>query len=314
MGSVRKRSRSFVVITMSIIMGGCASTPTDRHTDVYDMLYQGESTVAYGTAFPVASPDEGYRNGDRAARAGDFDRALYEYIRGLQLEEKAAAEPLYKIGSIHHRQGNHELAELAYRMAIDAEPGHGAAGTGLGLVQLETRRYQEAEQQLWEVAVNGHGSWRTLNALGILADLEKDFRRAGQYYQRALEHAPGNVVVLNNLGYSRYLAADWKGARSALRKAVRSDHRYELAWRNLGLVHAREGHYEDALEALRRSGSEAEAYNDVGYIAMMDGRFSEAINFFQEAIRLAPTYYVAANENATEARRKSIRASERTLE
>jgi tetratricopeptide (TPR) repeat protein len=79
-------------------------------------------------------------------------------------------------------------------------------------------------------------------------------------------------------------------------------------------VYAREGNYEDALEALRRSGNEAEAYNDVGYIAMMDGRYGEAITFFQEAIRLAPTYYAAANENAGEARRKSLKAKARGLD
>lgn len=310
----RQESALLAAMMMGVVLAGCASNPGEGDSDAYSMLYEGESTAAYGTAFPVDNPAEAYQNGDRAARSGDFDRALYEYIRGLQLEEEPVADPLSKVGSIHHRMGNHELAELAYRMALDVEPDHGTAGTGLGLVQLEARRYGQAEKQLRAVADNGHGSWRTHNALGILADLEEDFSAAANHYHRALERAPGNPVVLNNLGYSRYLAADWGAARDALRKALRSDHDYDLAWRNLGLVYARESNYEDALEALRRSGGEAEAYNDVGYIAMLDGRYSQAVRFFQEAIRLAPSYYVTANENAEEARRQSLKAETRKLD
>lgn len=301
------RRTAFLTMALSIVLAGCATSPRDQEADVYGLLYDGESTAAYATAFPVSTPAEAYRNAERAAQEGDLDRALYEYIRGLELEEEPVADPLYRVGAIHHRQGNEELAEMAYRMALDADHAHGAAGTGLGLLQLERRRHREAEAQLYAVADNGNGSWRTYNALGILADLQEDFDTAARHYNRALEWGSRNPVVLNNLGYSRYLAADWEGARSALQQAVRNAPDYDLAWRNIGLVHAREGNYEDAIEAVRRSGSEAEAYNDIGYVAMMEGRYSEAMTFFREAMRLSPTFYTTASENAEEAERRHLR-------
>jgi Flp pilus assembly protein TadD len=296
-------------LALSAILAGCASIPRNESPDVYGMLYDGESTAAYATAFPVGSPAEAYGNGDMAARAGDFDRALFEYIRGLRLESEPVAEPLYRIGAIHHQRENHRLAELAYRWALEVDPDHGPGATALGIMQLEKRQYAEAATQLESVTRSGNANWRTHNALGILSDLHGDFEEAARHFSDALNASPGNPVILNNLGYSRYLAGDLEGARDALRQALRANPRYELAWRNLGLVHAREGNYDAALDALARSGTEAEAYNDIGYVSMVGGRYSEATFFFQEAMRLSPAFYATASENARHLERRIRRSA-----
>jgi tetratricopeptide (TPR) repeat protein len=302
---IQTRRKLFLALVFSVSLAtGCATTPRQQDPDLFGMLYDGESTAAYATAFPVGSPEEAYANAELAARGGDLDRALYEYIRGLRLEDEPAAEPLYRIGAIHHQRENHRLAEMAYRWALEADPDHGAAGTGLGLLQLARRQYDEAEAQLLSVSDQGNSTWHTHNALGILSDLHGHFDEAAGHYRRALDSSPENYVVLNNLGYSRYLAGDWGGARDALHGALRSNPNYPMAWRNLGLLHAREGNYDAALDALGRIGSEAEAYNDIGYVAMLEGRYTEAAFFFEEALRLSPTFYVTASENARHLERR----------
>lgn len=282
---------------LGLFMTGCASTPQGGD-QAYSALYDGGSTTAYGTAFPVATPGEAYRNGDAAAAAGDLDRALFEYIRGLKLDDRPRPDALFRIGAIHHDRGNYRLADLAYRWALRVDPKHVAAGTRLGEVLLHRRQYAQAEEQLRPILASGKAPWRTYNAMGILADLEGDYPQAQQYYQQALAKNPGSPLVLNNLGYSRYLNGDLAGARQALREALSSNPNYELAWRNLGLVHARQGDYEYAVEAVGRDGERAEAYNDVGYIAMLDGRYDEALSFFEQAMHLSPSYYATASENA----------------
>ncbi|MDC0663759.1 tetratricopeptide repeat protein [Marinobacter sp. SS21] len=286
------------------MLAGCASTPSTGGGDEYGVFYEGESEATYSTAFPVSSPEEAYRNGDSAAQTGDYDRALYEYIRGLRLEEAPPTEVLYKIGSIHHARENYRLASLAYRWALEIEPNHAAAGTGLGVLYLEARQYEAAKAQL-EPVVNATEAapWRAYNALGILADMDGDPVSAEQYYQQALTANPRSPQILNNLGYSRYLVGDWVGARNALQQALNADAGYELAWRNLGLVHAREKNYRSALEALGRTGEESEAYNDVGYVSMMSGDYAQALAFFNKAMHLSPAYYVTASENARNAER-----------
>lgn len=292
------------ILLASSLLAGCASTPSTGGGDEFGVFYEGESEATYATAFPVKSPEEAYRNGDSAAQTGDYDRALYEYIRGLRLEEEPPTEVLYKIGRIHHGRDNARLASLAYRWVLEIEPTHAAAGTDLGILYLEARQYEAAKTQLLPVVeATDSAPWRAYNALGILADMDGDPVMAEQLYQQALAANPGSPRVLNNLGYSRYLVGDWVGARKALELALTTDPSYELAWRNLGLVQAREKNYTAALEALGRTGEESEAYNDVGFVSMMAGDYSQALAFFNQAMRLSPAYYVTASENARNAER-----------
>lgn len=290
---------SAVCLLLAMTLGGCASNAQRQSgADPYASLADGRSSVEYSTAFPVASSEEAYRNGAAALSANDPDRALFEYLRGLRMEENPKAEPLYRVGIIHHGRGNHDLAEKAYRWALELDDDHRGARTALGIVRLEQRDYDAAEQLLQPLVSRADAPWQAHNALGVIADMRGEYDLAQSHYEKALETRPGTPLVLNNLGYSRYLAGDWGAARGALRQAVSANPGYELAWRNLGLVYAREGDFETAVEAVARSGNRAEAYNDIGYISMLEGRYADAMGFFEEAMRLSPAFYVTASQNA----------------
>ncbi len=305
-----KGRRILPALLTGALVAGCATAPAEKTADEYGVFYEGQSEATYGTAFPVGSPQEAYRNGDSAGQTGDYDRALFEYIRGLRLAKAPDAEVLYKIGSIHHSRKNYRLADLAYRWILELEPGHPGAGTGLGLAHLQRRQYVAAEARLTDVVTgSAQPPWQAYNALGILADMEGDPVKAEAHYQRALSVNPDSPLILNNLGYSRYLVGDWQGANAALQAALRVNGSYELAWRNLALVHARQKNYRLALEALGRTGDEAEAYNDVGFVSMMEGDYSQALAFFDKAMRLSPAYYLRASENATNTRRMMDRGT-----
>lgn len=301
-----KGKKTLLALVASAVLAGCATTSSNgqKGDDGYGVFYEGESSATYATAFPVGSAEEAYHNGDKAAHSGDLDRALFEYIRGLRLAEEPSADVLYKIGSIHHSRENTRLAELAYGWVLRLEPEHLQAGTGLGLVHLERRQYDAAKIQLDAVVTRASKApWQAYNALGILADMDAKPWNAEAYYQKALDINPRSPMILNNLGYSRYLDGDWAGARTALEAALRENANYELAWRNLGLVHAREKNYRFALEAIGRTGNESEAYNDVGFVSMMAGDYDQALSFFEKAMRLSPEYYVKASENASNVKR-----------
>jgi Flp pilus assembly protein TadD len=90
------------------------------------------------------------------------------------------------------------------------------------------------------------------NALGVIADLDRDYPRAQRHYEKALSANPSSPSLLNNLGYSRYLSGNWKGATAAFREALLVDPNYERAWRNLALVYARQKRYTEAVDALSK--------------------------------------------------------------
>jgi Tfp pilus assembly protein PilF len=135
------------------------------------------------------------------------------------------------------------------------------------------------------------------NALGVIADLDRDYPRAQRHYEKALSANPSSPSLLNNLGYSRYLSGNWKGATAAFREALLVDPNYERAWRNLALVYARQKRYTEAVDALSKIQDVPKAYNDVGYVAMVGGRLDDAKGFFEEAKRLSADFYTLADTN-----------------
>ena len=62
------------------------------------------------------------------------------------------------------------------------------------------------------------------------------------------------------------------------------------------------GRYEEALEVFKKSGDEAAAYNNLGYIFMIEGKNKEAIEAFEKALEIKPGFYTKAYENLKKAK------------
>jgi Flp pilus assembly protein TadD len=285
--SRRARLASLALLGVTLLSGGCATVPDAAESD---------AAKAEATEVVASSAEEAIRQGDAALMTGDLDRALYSYVQALQLDD-ANPDTFFKVGRIHQERGNGPLAEAAFRSALERAPDHAASLTALGSMLLERRAYPEAEQMLTAATTGDPRQWRAWNGLGVIADLKREFDRARGHYERALAVAPNSASVLNNLGYSRYLAGDWHGARDAFGKALAADPQHRLAWRNTGLLYARQRRYGDAVEALKHTTETPGALNDVGYIAMIEGNVSGARTLFKEAIQQSPSYYVRASEN-----------------
>jgi tetratricopeptide (TPR) repeat protein len=68
-------------------------------------------------------------------------------------------------------------------------------------------------------------------------------------------------------------------------------------YNNMGLVLGKLGRYDEALEAFKKVGDEASAYNNLGCMYMAGRNYRAAIMAFQKAIEVNPRFYVKANEN-----------------
>lgn len=280
-------------LCLAVVISGCATTPQSAEDkpphdkpDAADVAAQVES---------------GLVQGDQAYRKGDTEQALLHYVTALNFDPDNT-DLLYRVGMIHTETGNLAGAEQAFRSVLQSDPEHTAVLEGYGLVLLRQRKYTSAKQVL-EQAVRLDGSrWRAQNGLGVISDMDNDHALAISYYQLALEQRPDMPMVLNNQGYSYYLAGDWDAAEDAFRQAVNSNPKHHKAWSNLGMLYTRKGSYDQAVQAFSSFMSKPEAYNSMGYVCMLEGKFDRAEAFFLDAIRLSPSYYEAANENLARAR------------
>lgn len=141
------------------------------------------------------------------------------------------------------------------------------------------------------------------NGLGVIADIHSDFELAEKRYVRAIEYRPDDASFYNNYGYSLMMARHYEEAEDILRKGyslapnskrIRNNLAFSLAWM---------GKYSQALETFSVTLDDPEAYNNIGYIALLSHDYSRAIDLFEKAIELSPAFYVKASHNLRKARR-----------
>lgn len=295
------------------LISGCASVPTEKMQDENaELLYDGEAQVLYETKQKAKTADEAIEFGERALEAGDTDLALYQFVSAYEFD-KSQFFALYKVGVIHTRKGSIERAAMAFNLVLKSNPDHADTLMELGLIELRMRRHAQAADHLNRAVELEAGLWRAFNGLAVLADLDKNFKLAEEYYDMALQLNPHSAVVLNNRGYSRYLAGDWEGAQESIRKALDIDAGYQKAWLNLGLILLRGASYDKALAAFERVMDKARAYERVGSLVMVEGKYDVAEYFLNLAIDESSTYHKEAYDKLEQLRGLRGQGSEQGL-
>ena len=149
--------------------------------------------------------------------------------------------------------------------------------------------------------------WRSYNGLGILADRRGEYASAERHYDQAHLLQPDSASIVNNRGYSHYLAGKLSAAEADLRYAVALG-APAGTWTNLGKVLAKQGRYDEALESLLKESDAAHAYNVLGEVARDGGDLERARQYFSDAISAAPRYFREAQENLAEVDERLVAA------
>jgi Flp pilus assembly protein TadD len=300
------KARLLTMVLCFGLLSGCAGSPT-RNADgaLADTLGKENLDLLFATEFPVASKQEAITRSNLAYRDRDLDKALFYSVRALKYDV-TDIELLGRIAHMHALQGNSQMAARSFNLALAQDPAHPESLQGLGLLYFEAGQAAKARHYL-ELAVAGDEKlWRSYNVLGVLADDRRDHALAAEYYERALEIRPDSVSAQINRGYSNYLAGDLEtAARQLYDVAHQSDH--PKAWRNLGMVYAKLGWYDEALGIFRKVEGEANAYNHTGEIALANKDVSLAHDYFSEAVRQSPVYFAEAERNLARARNEGGR-------
>lgn len=274
------------------------------------LLSAGCATTGRPPAVAIPTAEQSVTAGDEAARRGELDRALAYYLRAIDIAAAAdasadaeetpvilPAEIWLRVGAASEALDQRDRALNAYLKAVDLDPTLGEAHEGAGLDLLARGRASEAREHLTAAIRLEPRRWRSHNALGVLADQTGDYAGAIAHYQTALDLKPDSPMLINNIGYSRFLANDLDQAARDFYQATELDPNYKPAWSNLGMLYARRGWYADAVAILAKVTNEAKAHNDVGAIALERGDLAESERLLSEAVRLSPTYYATAHRN-----------------
>ena len=140
-----------------------------------------------------------------------------------------------------HRAANGQIpvlrrAESIYRQVLDIDASHNVANNLLGLLCMQTKRFDEAVIYIEAALVDNPDDAQAHSNLGLaLKDLNR-FEEAASHLEKALLFAPGKPKTLNNLGNVYRELGRLNEATVSYRQALAIDPAYEEASRNLGTV------------------------------------------------------------------------------
>jgi len=295
------QTKIYCLLLLAGLVSACASAPSGPEVKFDESALRSEDQdLIFATEYPVANKADALQRATEARNDGELDKALFLYVKALKFDPHDA-ELLARIGHTHQLQHNAPMAVRAFTLALQEKPDYVAVLEARGLLYFTFKEDARAADDLSRAVELNGGSSSVHNALGLLADRSGDHDTAQQHYSSALELNPGAAEILNNRGYSKFMSGDYEGSGRDLYEAAHT-HGHKQAWVNLGAWYAHHGEYDLAIEALQNVLPGPEALNIVAEKSIQKGDYDTAEDLLQQAIRLSPTYFPAAEENLAKLR------------
>jgi len=141
------------------------------------------------------------------------DRAL-ELINATVPDSKKRAVHYELIGLVNSNAARSAPAEAAFKKALQMEPDRIDAKAALASEYVNSKRYDEALQQLDQVIQQAPRNANALTTKGMIFQMKNDNASAKDSYDRALKIEPNSFAAANNLAY--ILAEEGKDLEMAL--------------------------------------------------------------------------------------------------
>ncbi len=188
----------------------------------------------------------------------------------------------------HHGDGRLVEAEHCYREALAAENQNTDALHGLGLLEWQTGRLDDARTLLQKACADAPGVWRYTRTLGKFFATVRRTREALVAFERAKELAPGSAESWFDYANALHIEGRHKEAIPAYRRAIELDPANVEAYNNLGAALDTLGKHAEAVqvlhEGLARQPDFLPLHNNLGNALLNQSLVGEAIAAFQKGL------------------------------
>lgn len=242
----------------------------------------------------------------------DFTQALLDFreqkypaaLERLQLVQRGAPDYMPGVllaGAVQFELNNNVQAELLLRRFLESQSGHLYASKLLAATLLRNGKAAEAAALLAPLLEKHPDDPELLATAGDAHMRLQQFNKASEYFQRAVELAPGASAVHTALGASRLAMGDGARAIAELERASGLDTKSPRAGIMLVVVHLHAKDYAKALaavHALEKQGNNPAVQNLKGGVLLASQDFAGARTAFQGALSLDPGYQPALDNLA----------------
>jgi len=204
------------------------------------------------------------------------------------------------LGIAHTALEHYEAAIKAFEQVIGVDSDYAWSYHNLGFVYEKREAYETAipyYQQAVERHENELAAAASWNNLGGAYHALKRYDEAVEAYRQAVTLNSNNALSWDSLGDVYGVLERHKEAIQAYQRAIELDPDYAWPYHNLALVYAKQERYQEALplyqNAIERhinNQDRALSWNNLGKVRHALGHQAEAVQAYQQAIDLNPTY------------------------
>lgn len=242
------------------------------------------------------NPETIFTTGLKHYENGDFALAE-EFLLKAQESGWNPGEVESMLGHVYLAQGQIEQSEAVFREALSESPDNVSAKIGLGELYMRIEEPFKAEdcfRSALELESNNGSAW---SKLGTLYQSRGKPERAKFYYKCGTDC--GSREARFNLG-AILLDEDMLEEAKGVFEPLLDSYEYRAeATLNMGYILMKEGKFDDSLEMLNKAeklmNSTMKANYREGLEHYNHGRYRQAVDRFEKALKINPDYFPAKN-------------------
>ncbi|MGH1415033.1 MAG: tetratricopeptide repeat protein [Pelagimonas sp.] len=223
----------------------------------------------------VGDPNEAVNYFQRASSA-DPDRI--DLMRGLAL-------------SLVRAKRTNE-AKIAWAKVVDHEDATNDDRVNLADALIRSNEWDKAEKVLNAIPPT-HETFKRYRLEAMIADGNKDWKKADSFYEIAVGLTTKPASVLNNWGYSKLSRGDYPAAERLFNDAIRQDTTLFTAKNNLVLARGAQGKYTLPVVPMTQV-ERAELLHSMGLAAIKRGDVETGKGLLRDAVETHPRHFEAA--------------------
>ena len=232
--------------------------------------------------------------GDAYAHAGNYDLAIKDYERAIEINPKDAVEAYRGRGMAYAKLGNYSQAIFDYNKIIEMRPKNAEAYNKRGMAYAGLDNYRQAILDYDRTIELIPGNADPYNNRGTAHYQLGDLRQAILDFDRAIEINPKHEAAYSNRGIVYASLGNNRKAISDYDKAIEINPRNAVAFYNRGLAYGKLGENRRAISDYDRATEinpkYADAYYDRGTTYFLLGNYGQALSDYDRAIQINPRH------------------------
>lgn len=238
--------------------------------------------------------DSSVQQADQARKAGDFDTAIPLYGRALQANPDGVEAKL-GLGQSFLSIGAPDEAAALFRDVLTRRESNPVARRGLASALISMGQPDLAERQLEAALQTDPRDYRSLNALGVVLDMQGRHADAQAKYRQGIEVAPDYLPLRNNFALSLAISGHPQEAIDQLAPIANSRAADGRVRQNLAFSYAMAGDLENALQVSRKDLNEQSAQRQLSYFMQLKALPPEARS---AELRRNPSFFPQSSSGA----------------